>query len=78
VSAEFLAPLRFGDQVETRLWVRKIGTSSITYRLEIWRLNGRGGPHLSVRGEVTTVHLARLKGKLRAAPLPASIRKKLQ
>ena len=77
VSAEFLAPLRFGDQVETRLWVRKIGTSSIAYRLEIWRMNGRGGPQLAAKGEVTTVHLARLKGKLRAAPLPASIRKKL-
>ena len=78
VSAQFLAPLRFGDKVETRLWVRKIGTSSITYRIEIWRLNGRGGPHLSATGEITTVHIARLKGKLLPMPLPASIRKKLK
>jgi YbgC/YbaW family acyl-CoA thioester hydrolase len=78
VSAEFLAPLRFGDKVETRLWVRKIGTSSIAYRFEIWRLNGRGGPHLSVTGEITSVHVARLKGKIRPAPLPAAVRKKLQ
>jgi len=78
VSAEFLAPLRFGDKVETRLWVRKIGTSSIAYRFEIWRLNGRGGPRLAATGEITAVHLARVKGKLAPAPLPASIRKKLQ
>jgi acyl-CoA thioesterase FadM len=58
--------------------VRKIGTSSITYRIEIWRLNGRGGPHLSATGEITTVHIARLKGKLLPMPLPASIRKKLK
>lgn len=78
VSAEFLAPLRFGDKVETRLWVRKIGKSSIQYRFEIWRLNGRGGPHLSATGEITTVHVARLKGKVQPAPLPAAIKKKLQ
>ena len=78
VRAEFLAPLRFGDKVETRLWVRKIGTSSITYRLEVWRLNGRGGPHLSATGEITSVHVARLKGKIHPAPLPAAIRKKLK
>ncbi len=78
VSAEFLAPLRFGDKVETRLWVKKIGASSVAYRFEIWRLNGRGGPHLSATGEITTVHVSRLKGKIRPAPLPAAIRNKLK
>jgi len=78
VSAEFLAPLRYGDKVETRLWVVKIGTSSIKYRFEIWRLNGRGGPHLAATGEITTVHVARLKGKIQPAPLPMAIRKKLK
>ncbi len=78
VSAEFLAPLRFGDKVETRLWVRKIGTSSIRYQFEVWRLTGRGSPQLSATGEITTVHVARAKGKLRPTPLPAAIRKKLQ
>src|SRR5471032_859944 len=56
VSAEFVAPLRFGDQVETRLWVGKIGTSSVTYRLEIWRVNGRGAPVLSATGVITAVY----------------------
>lgn len=78
VNAEFLAPLRFGDKVETRLWVAKIGGSSVRYRFEVWRLNGRGSPHLSATGEITTVHVARVKGKLRPAPLPAAIRKKLR
>jgi len=78
VSAKFLAPLRFGDKVETRLWVRTVGASSINYRFEIWRLTGRGGPHLSATGEITTVYVSRLKGKLRSAPLPAAIRKKLK
>ncbi len=78
VSAEFVAPLRFGDQVETRLWVEKIGTSSITYRFEIWRVNGRAAPCLSAKGTITTVYVARLKGKLGPAPIPASIKKKLK
>jgi YbgC/YbaW family acyl-CoA thioester hydrolase len=78
VRAEFLAPLRFGDKVETRLWLVKIGRSSIRYRFEIWRLNGRGGPRLSATGEITTVHVARLRGKLAPAPLPAAIRQKLK
>jgi acyl-CoA thioester hydrolase len=78
VSAEFVAPLRFGDQVETRLWVGKIGTSSITYRFEIWRVNGRGAPRLSATGSITTVYVVRLKGKLGPTPIPASIKKKLK
>lgn len=78
VSAEFLAPLRYGDTVETRLWVRKIGTSSIRYHFEILRLNGRGGPHLAATGEITTVHVARVKGKTRPTPLTAAIKKKLK
>ena len=78
VNAAFLAPLRYGDKVETRLWVRKVGTSSVCYRFEIWLLNGRGGPHLSATGEITTVHVSRVKGKIRPAPLPAAIKKKLK
>ena len=78
VAAEFHAPLRFGDRVETRLWVRKIGASSVAYRFEIWRLNGRGGPQLAATGDMTTVHVSRMKGKLRPAPIPAAIRKKLK
>jgi acyl-CoA thioesterase FadM len=31
-----------------------------------------------VTGEITSVHVARLKGKIRPAPLPAAVRKKLQ
>jgi len=78
VSAKFVAPLRFGDQVETRLWVGKIGKSSVTYRLEIWRVNGRGAPVLSATGIITAVYVTRLKGKLGSAPIPAAIKKKLK
>jgi len=78
VHAQFLGPLRFGDTIETRLWVKKIGGSSLTYRFEIWRVKGRGAPNLAATGEITSVHVTRVKGKLRAAPLPASIRKKLK
>jgi acyl-CoA thioester hydrolase len=78
VAAEFVAPLRFGDQVETRMWVGKIGKSSITYRFEIWRVNGRGAPRLSATGVITTVYVARLKGKLGPAPITAAIKKKIK
>ena len=78
VSAEFVAPLRFGDQVETRLWVDKIGQSSIAYRFEIWRVNGRGAPRLSATGTITAVYVTRLKGKLGPATIPAVIKKKIK
>lgn len=35
-EADFRAPLWFGQEVTTRLWVEKVGTSSLTYAFEVW------------------------------------------
>lgn len=35
-EADFRAPLWFGQEVSTRLWVEKVGTSSLTYAFEVW------------------------------------------
>jgi YbgC/YbaW family acyl-CoA thioester hydrolase len=36
--AEFLSPSFLEDELEVRLWVTKIGTTSIGLRYEIWRI----------------------------------------
>jgi acyl-CoA thioester hydrolase len=35
VEADFLRPLMFDDEIEVRLWVDRVGTTSITYRWEV-------------------------------------------
>jgi YbgC/YbaW family acyl-CoA thioester hydrolase len=53
VEAEYLAVLRFEDEFEVELTVDKVGTSSITYRWEIRRLDGE----VCIRGRHTAVHV---------------------
>ena len=50
VACEYLSPLRFEDEVDIRLSIKKIGTKSITYQFH-FTLDGRD----IARGEVTTV-----------------------
>lgn len=52
VSATYSAPFRAGDAYEVRLWVTKIGTSSITFGWTVMR-----GETIAVEGQHTVVHL---------------------
>lgn len=73
VGCEYRAPLRFGDTVEVRLLVRKIGSSSITYAFQF-----RRSGVLVARGELTAVHARGGAEGMTAEPIPADIRAKFQ
>jgi YbgC/YbaW family acyl-CoA thioester hydrolase len=51
VEADFHRVLVFDDEVEVRLWVARVGSSSVTYRWEITRDGERAieGTHTVVR-----------------------------
>lgn len=53
-TCEFVAPLRYGDEIEVRLLDVACGRTSLTQRLELYRL-GSLGPVLSARAEIVSV-----------------------
>lgn len=73
VSCSYRAPLRFNDTAEVKLFVKKLGTRSVTYVFQF-----RKGAELVATGEVTAVCVASdAKGAMVAQPIPADIRAKL-
>lgn len=52
VVADFHKPLRFDDEVELRLWVERVGRTSITFA---WEARREG--ELCVEGRHTVVHV---------------------
>jgi acyl-CoA thioester hydrolase len=69
VEAEYLAVLRFEDELEVELTAAHVGTTSITYAWEIRRAD-----ELCIQGRHTVVHV---DGEGRPAPLPAAVRRAL-
>ena len=69
VQAEFLQVLRFDDEIEVRIRVDRLGTTSITYA---WTISKHGEPYLV--GGHTVVHGG---ADGRAAPIPDRIREAL-
>ena len=73
VSCSYRAPLRFNDTVEVKLFVKKLGTRSVTYVFQF-----RKAGVLCAEGEVTAVCVtADAKGAMVSAPIPADVRAKL-
>jgi acyl-CoA thioesterase FadM len=66
VEAEYLAVLRFEDEIEVELRPEHVGTTSVRYAWEI-----RRGGEVCVRGRHTVVHVGR---DGRPAPLPETLR----
>ncbi len=66
VHAEFLKVLRFDDEIEVRLRVDRLGTTSITYA---WTIAKEGEPY--VLGGHTVVHV---DADGRPSPIPDRIR----
>jgi acyl-CoA thioester hydrolase len=66
VEAEFRKVLRFEDELEVRLEVDRLGTTSITY---VWRISKDG--EVCVEGRHTVVHVDR---EGRPTPLPDKVR----
>ena len=69
VEAEYLAVLRFEDEIEVELTPEHVGTTSITYAWEI-----RRGGEVCIRGRHTVV---RVGADGRPAALPADVRRAL-
>ncbi|WP_308129788.1 acyl-CoA thioesterase [Kitasatospora aureofaciens] len=62
-EADFSAPLWFGQEVTTVLAVERIGTSSVTFRFEVW-----GDGQLAASGRYVAVHVP--AGLRASAPWP--------
>jgi acyl-CoA thioester hydrolase len=74
VSCSYHAPLRFNDTVEVKLFVKKLGTRSVTY---VFKFHKAG--ELIATGEVTAVCVkAGEAGAMVAQPIPADVRAHLQ
>jgi acyl-CoA thioester hydrolase len=67
VEAEYLAVLRFEDEIEVELRPERVGTTSVTYAWEV-----RRDGEVCVRGRHTAVHV---DGEGLPAPLPEKMRK---
>ena len=74
VSCQYLSPLRFNDSAEVKLYVKKVGTRSVTYVFQF-----RQGARFVAQGEVTAVCVTGdERGGMVAQAIPASVRALLQ
>lgn len=72
-QCKYLAPVRFGDEIEVRVFVDRQGTKSMTYRFEF---HCRG--ELVAEGRMSSVCcVLGENGKLQAIPIPEAIAGKL-
>jgi YbgC/YbaW family acyl-CoA thioester hydrolase len=77
-ECDFLAPLRFEDEVQIHLLVQRKGTRSLTYQFRFHRLNG-SAPAEVARGLVTVVCAARQSnGTFKAVALPKALAERIQ
>jgi 4-hydroxybenzoyl-CoA thioesterase len=72
-EAEFRSPLRFGDTLAMRVFVVRIGRTSIAFGYE-----GRHGKKLAVVGKVTCVCVDMRTTPFSARPVPAALRRALE
>ena len=76
-EAEFEASIRFGEEVETRVELLRLGRSSMTFGFEVWRDTSDGRPRRrAARGSYVTVHVPD-KENGGSAPWPAAWRASL-
>lgn len=72
-EADFTAPLWFGQEVTAIVVLEQIGSSSMTFRFEVWAEAYEGREReLAASGRYVTVHVPRgTPGTRRATPWPA-------
>ncbi|MER5185219.1 thioesterase family protein [Streptomyces sp. NPDC002896] len=69
-EVDFASPLWFEQEVTTTVALERIGTSSLTFRFEVWGEAVDGHPRqLAASGRYVTVHVPR--GGRESAPWPA-------
>jgi len=78
-SCEFLAPIRYGDELDVRLLVRGKGRKSIRYDVEFDRPDP-GGPTRVAEGSMTVVYAVRPHGTRdwAGAELPANLVERIE
>lgn len=67
---EYLAPARFDDQLDIGIRVARLGRSSLSFAMGIWR-----GEHLLTRGEIVYVHAD--SASRSSSPLPQWLRERV-
>ncbi|UKY48000.1 acyl-CoA thioesterase [Streptomyces inhibens] len=68
-EVDFASPLWFGQEVTTTVVLERIGTSSFTFRFEVWgEETDRHARRLAASGRYVTAHVPR--GADRSAPWP--------
>ena len=79
-TCDYRAPLRFGDTVEVRLFVKEIRTRAIVLLFQFRQVTkGKADPELCAQGEITAVCVtADGKGSMTAAPIPDAFRAKIR
>ncbi|MET4696545.1 acyl-CoA thioesterase [Endozoicomonas lisbonensis] len=70
IEVEFLKQLRFGQDVELRTWLEKVGNSSMYIHHEAWQSG-----QLCARGKAILIHYDYVSEK--ATPIPDHVRVKL-
>jgi YbgC/YbaW family acyl-CoA thioester hydrolase len=77
-ECDYLAPLRFEDEVNIRLLVEKKGPRSLTCQFRFYRLSP-STPQLVAHGRLTVVCTARQKdGSFKAVPFPRALAEQIQ
>ena len=71
-EADFLAPLRHGEQVLIRLSLARLGGSSFILEYEFLGSEG------NIRARARTVHVALAPGGGKSVPLPDALRQRLE
>lgn len=79
-ECEYLAPLRFEEEVEIRLRVREKRNRSMAYEFTFHRSEHGKPGELVARGAITAVYIRRdaKTGKMAAAPIPDSLSSKIE
>lgn len=75
-SCDFIAPLRFEDEVEVELLVEELRTRSIRYLFRVRKLDGT----LAAEGRIAAVCVQKdpEKGGMKAVEIPSRVREKLE
>ncbi|WP_217561922.1 thioesterase family protein [Streptomyces sp. GbtcB6] len=76
-EVQFEAPLRFGEEIEARVELVRLGRSSMTFGFEVWRAARAGCPRQrAARGSYVTAHVPD-KQTGNSAPWPSGWRQAL-
>ncbi len=79
-TCDFRAPLRYGDEVEVRLFVKEIRTRAVVYVFQFRKIAaGRSESTLAAQGEIAAVCVTGDgRGGMVAQPVPEDVRAKMQ